>query len=231
MGIPTVFFDMDGTLVDSMYYWNRAPSCVLAELGFLPDDETEADFARLGFSRIPEYVAERFPAFGPKEAFLARIDQWMLERYRREVLLKPNVREYLQSLRERGIRCAILTASAPAFIETMLERYRLKDYFSAAFSARQLGIGKGDPAIYPYLFEQMQCTAADCVLFDDSLYAVTLAAETGLRTAGVLDPLFPQNHQKLREICTCTFSRYSDLLCGGFPGFAEESAETGARGR
>lgn len=226
MGIPTAFFDMDGTLVDSMYYWKRAPSCVLAELGVLPDDEMEADFARLGFSRIPEYVAGRFPRFGPKEAFLARIDQWMLERYRCEVLLKPNVREYLQALREGGIRCAILTASAPAFIETMIERYRLEDYFTDAFSARQMGVGKGDPAIYPYLFERMHCTAADCTLFDDSPYAVRVAAQTGLRTVGVLDALFPQEHQELRDICTYTFSRYSDLLSSGIPFFTEGAAGT-----
>ncbi len=225
MGIPTVFFDMDGTLVDSMYYWKRAPSCVLADLGVLPDDEIEADFARLGFSRIPEYVAQKFPEFGPKEAFLARIDQWMLERYRHEVLLKPNVREYLHALKERGVRCAVLTASAPAFIETMFERYHLAPYFSAAFSARQLGIGKGDPAIYPYLFEQLHCTAADCALFDDSPYAVKLATQMGLQTVGVLDPLFPQTHQELRDICTYTFSRYSDLLRDGIPVFAAEAAE------
>ena len=61
MSTPTVFFDMDGTLVDSMYYWDRAPSCVLNALGILPDDEMEEEFARLGFYRIPAYVAERFP--------------------------------------------------------------------------------------------------------------------------------------------------------------------------
>lgn len=225
MGIPTVFFDMDGTLVDSMYYWDRAPSCVLAGLGVLPDDEMEEDFARLGFSRIPAYVAERFPEFGPPEAFLARIDEWMLERYRCEVLLKPNVREYLQMLREQGVRCAILTASAPAFIETMLKRYHLEEYFSATFSARQLGIGKGDPGIYPYLFDHLHCTAADCTLFDDSPYAVKLAAQMGLRTVGVLDPLFPQKHQELRDICTYTFSRYSDLLRDGIPRLYGGAAE------
>ena len=67
MSTPTVFFDMDGTLVDSMYYWDRAPSCVLNALGILPDDEMEEEFARLGFYRIPAYVAERFPELGPPE--------------------------------------------------------------------------------------------------------------------------------------------------------------------
>ena len=195
MSTPTVFFDMDGTLVDSMYYWDRATSCVLNALGILPDDEMEEEFARLGFYRIPAYVAERFPELGPPEAFAGRVDQWMLARYRSE-----------------GARCVVLTASAPMFIEAMVERYRLEDCFAAAFSARQLGIGKEDPAIYTYLFEQLDCTAEDCVLFDDSPYAVRVASQAGLRTVGVLDPFFPQKHQALREICTRTISRYSELL-------------------
>lgn len=212
MSTPTVFFDMDGTLVDSMYYWDRAPSCVLNALGILPDDEMEEEFARLGFYRIPAYVAERFPDLGPPEAFASRVDQWMLARYRSEVLLKANVREYLHKLRSEGARCVVLTASAPMFIEAMVERYRLEDCFAAAFSARQLGIGKEDPAIYTYLFEQLDCTAEDCVLFDDSPYAVRVASQAGLRTVGVLDPFFPQKHQALREICTRTISRYNELL-------------------
>ena len=43
-------------------------------------------------------------------------------------------------------------------------------------------------------------------------YAVRVASQAGLRTVGVLDPFFPQKHQALREICTRTISRYSELL-------------------
>ena len=33
MSTPTVFFDMDGTLVDSMGYWNRLADEYLARFG------------------------------------------------------------------------------------------------------------------------------------------------------------------------------------------------------
>lgn len=209
---PVAIFDMDGTLLDSMYYWDRAPSCVLESLGVLPDDEMEAEFKRLGFDRIPKYVAERFPELCTAEAFSIRVDAWMLERYRGEVLPKPSVRQYLEKLRRDGVRCIILTASDTTFIDAMLRRFRMEDFFCATYSARRLGMGKSSAAVYDYLCQQLDCGKEDLVLFDDAPYAATVAAAAGVRTVGILDPLFPEKHPVLREVCTRTVSRYTELI-------------------
>ena len=207
-----VAFDMDGTLVDSMYYWDRAPACVLAARGIIPDDEMEEAFHQLGYERIPAYVAERFPALGPPEDFIARMDRWMLRRYQRDVLVKPNVPEYLSLLRKKRVRCAILTASDIRFAEAMLRRFQLEPYFEAVFSGRQLGVKKSDPAVYDLVLASLACAAENCTLFDDSPYAVQVAAEAGLRTVGILDRWFPHKHEALRQVCDRTASRYSELL-------------------
>jgi len=212
MGTPVAIFDMDGTLVDSMYYWDRAPACVLAARGIIPDDEMEEAFHQLGYERIPAYVAERFPALGPPEDFIARMDRWMLRRYQRDVLVKPNVPEYLSLLRKKRVRCAILTASDIRFAEAMLRRFQLEPYFEAVFSGRQLGVKKSDPAVYDLVLASLACEAENCTLFDDSPYAVQVAAEAGLRTVGILDRWFPHKHEALRQVCDRTASRYSELL-------------------
>lgn len=212
MTAPVAIFDMDGTLIDSMYYWDRAPACILESMGILPDDEAEEAFGRIGFYRIPEYVVQRYQLLCSPEEFSRMVDDWVLDHYRREILLKPNVKEYLTRLREKGVRCVILTASKPAFIETMLERYHLNAFFTAAFSASALGIEKSNPAIYDVVFRELDCTPGDCTLLDDSDYAVQTAAAVGLRTVGILDPLFPCHHEPLRQHATRVVARYSELL-------------------
>lgn len=212
MASPLAIFDMDGTLVDSMFYWKRTAAAVLNEMGICIDDEADESFLRIGYYHIPEYVVERYGLPCSAEEFLQKMDNWVLERYRTEILMKPGVREYLASLRDKGVRCVILTASKTAFIDAFLTRYKMHGYFSATYSANALGMEKSNPAIYDVIFDQMQCTAADCVLFDDSDYAITTAAASGLRTVGILDPLFEKNHEALRQHATRTVHRYRELI-------------------
>lgn len=212
MRTPVAIFDLDGTLVDSMYYWDRAPACVLVDQGIIPNDDLEEAFQKLGYEHIPAYVAEQFPSIGTPEDFITRMDQWMLCRYQQDVLVKPNIPEYLASLRDKGIRCFILTASDTCFAEAMLHRFHLEPYFEAAFSGRQMGVKKSDPAIYDWVLAAVGCAAKDCTLFDDSPYAVRVAAGVGLRTVGILDRWFPHKYEVLQQICDRTITRYSELL-------------------
>lgn len=212
MSSPVAIFDMDGTLVDSMFYWKRAAAVVLNEMGNVVDDEADEAFARVGYYHIPEYVVSRYDLPCRPEEFLQKMDDWVLKCYRTEILMKPSVREYLAVLRDKGVRCVILTASKTAFVEAFLERYRMHNYFVGTYSANALGMEKSNPAIYEVIFGQMHCSAGDCVLFDDSDYAITAASALGIRTVGILDPLFEKNHEALRQHSTRTIRRYRELL-------------------
>lgn len=212
MSSPVAIFDMDGTLVDSMFYWKRTAAAVLNEMGIVVDDEADEAFARVGYYHIPEYVIDRYGLSCRPEEFMQKMDDWVLERYRTEILLKPGVLDYLAALREKNIRCVILTASKAAFIDAFLGRYQMHGYFVATYSANALGMEKSNPSIYDLIFQEMHCTADDCVLFDDSDYAITAAASLGLRTVGILDPLFEKNHEVLRLHSMRTIHRYRELL-------------------
>lgn len=212
MSSPVAIFDMDGTLVDSMFYWKRTAAAVLNEMGIVVDDEADEEFSRVGYYHIPEYVIERYRLSCRPEEFMQKMDNWVLERYRTEILMKPGVLDYLAALREKDIRCVILTASKASFIDVFLDRYQMRNYFAATYSANALGMEKSNPAIYDVIFEQMHCTSDDCVLFDDSDYAIIAASALGMRTVGILDPLFEKNHDALRQHATRTIRRYRELL-------------------
>ena len=106
-------FDMDGTLVDSMGYWQGMEREYLARRGAQPGpaleelierlkpmtlgDAAKAFIAELGFSGTPEQIVSEMNAI-------------MEDNYRTRVPLKPGVKEYLTALKERG--ATLCTASA-----------------------------------------------------------------------------------------------------------------------
>jgi HAD superfamily hydrolase (TIGR01509 family) len=203
---------MDGTLIESMYYWNRALIRVLYDNGILADDTDEEALNRLGFFQFPAYLIDKYNLKCSAEGFFKRVDKLMLYKYRHEALLKPNVKEYLKQLKSKQVRIVILTASKMVFVKTLIQRFKLAPYIDDSFSASALGIEKSDPNIYRVLFSQLGCAAEDCVLFEDSVYAVKAASEIGIRSVGILDPFFCQQHQELRQLCFRTINRFSELL-------------------
>ena len=212
MAGPLAIFDMDGTIVDSMFYWNRAPSCVLREMGIVLDDEADRQLSQRSFYHLPAFLVDYFSLPCRPDELACAIDSWVLERYRRDVLLIPSVQDYLRSLQKKQVTCILLTASKEPFIEAMLERHHLNGCFSATFSTNALQMEKSDPAVFRFLFDRFQCKPQDCTLFDDSAYAVRTASNLGIRTVGILDPWFPAHHEELKRICNRTIQRYSELL-------------------
>ena len=52
-------FDMDGTLVDSMYQWSCVPAGTLFQFGYQMTDADEREVRRLGFYKSPGYLIDR----------------------------------------------------------------------------------------------------------------------------------------------------------------------------
>lgn len=212
MNNKVAIFDMDGTLLESMYYWYNAPRAVLESMGILPDSNQADALDKAGFSAIGKYAVEQFNLPCTPEEFSCAMDDWVLKRYADAVLPRPDVPQYLKSLSERNIKCVLLTASKKPFIYVMCQRFDFGKYFSACYSAHDLGIEKSNPEIYNVIFNDFSCTAEDCILFEDSVYSVEAARAAGIPAVGILDPLYPKNYARLCAACSRTIFNYRELL-------------------
>ncbi len=135
----------------------------------------------------------------------------MLEQYRNFVMMRPGAKEYLVGLKQKGVRIAVLTASAGCFVEVMICKFGLKGLVDASFSAHDLEMEKSKPAIYEMLFEHFGCTGQDCVMFEDSAYALKVAKTLGVFGVGIADPAQPTCREQLREAADCFADTYEEL--------------------
>ena len=205
-------FDMDGTLVDSMYQWKCAPANVLFQFGYQVTDEDEQALNRLGFYRSPQYLIDRYALPCTEEEFVNRCYELMLEEYHRFVLMRPNAKNYLLSLHKKGVQIAVLTASRGSFVQAMAEKFGLQELIDGVFPGNDLNLEKSQPEIYRLLFDHFGCTGEECLMFEDSAYALETAKQLGIDGVGVLDPVRPDHHDVLRRIAVRTVSTYSELL-------------------
>ena len=204
-------FDMDGTLVDSMGFWNRLADEYLARFGLPPlspalKEEsialTMVESGRLfirefGLPRTPEQVAEDINAL-------------MERHYRADVPLKPGAAEFLARLKAAGVKMCIASSTHPALIDICLRRLGVRDYFEFLLSCEEVGEGKTRPTVYLEATRRLGGTPENTVIFEDILVAAQTARQAGFSLGVIYDVNSDAEREQLKALADCWFTRWDD---------------------
>lgn len=184
-------FDLDGVLVDTAKYHYLAWKRLANELGF---DFTETDNERLkGVSRVRslEILLEIGGLTLDAEAkaqLAARKNEWYVDYIRQmdasEIL--PGAAEYLQRIREKGIKTALGSASKNAPL--ILKRLGISSLFDVIVDGNVVSKAKPDPEVFLCAANQLGISPASCIVFEDAEAGVEAARRAGMRTVGIGKP-------------------------------------------
>lgn len=194
-------FDMDGTLVDSMDFWRRLGPDYVARRGVkcLPEGLLE----RVRTMTMAESTALLLREFSlpdrPEDA-MAEMSAIMAEHYRRDIELKPGVREYLRSLHGAGVSMAVASATAEPLVEACLTRLGVREYFAAIVSCESVGVGKSRPDVYHAAARRLGATPGETAVYEDAYEAAKTAKEAGYWVVAVYDGTAADRWPDLRAL-------------------------------
>ncbi len=87
----------------------------------------------------------------------------------------------LGSLRERGVRTAILSNGSPKMLEALVKRSRLEHLFDAILSADAVGAFKTHPKVYQYALDQLGLPASAIAFQSSNAWDAHGASDFGMR--------------------------------------------------
>ena len=128
-GIEAVLFDLDGTLVDSLWVWHEIDIEYLGRFGLTLPAGLQEDIGGMSFTETALYVKERFQIPDCVEKIKEDWNQMAWEKYTHQVPLKKGVSDFLALCRERGIRLGIATSNSRELVENILKTHGLEGYF------------------------------------------------------------------------------------------------------
>lgn len=194
MRIRGAIFDVDGTLLDSMFIWDTIGETYLRSIGYQPKENLNETFKNMSLHQAARYYQTEYGVTRSIDEIIDGVNA-MLERYYRfEVPLKPGVAELLERLRQNGVKLCIATATDRHLVEAALDRCGVLSCFGEIFTCNEVGHGKDEPDIFEEALRFLGTEKAETVVFDDALYAVRTAKEAGFPVAAVYD-----SHEKAQD--------------------------------
>jgi sugar-phosphatase len=139
---PCVFFDMDGVLIDSEPVWEEAMDRVFGELDIRLDAALKARTAGMGNEESVRLVLSQYPRVGADvSAICSRIDDVVLDGIASGVGDMPGADGLLRELAGRGVPLALVSTSAPALIQAVVQANGWGDLFRLTLSSEDVGPG------------------------------------------------------------------------------------------
>lgn len=185
--IDAVIFDLDGSLVDSMWIWRDIDIEYLGRFGISLPENLQSEIEGKSFSETAHFFKEHFQLPVSIEAIKEDWNRMAWDKYSHQVPLKEGVNEFLELCRSKNIKLGIATSNSRELVENVASVHGLEDYFSCILTGCDVEKGKPAPDIYLAVAKQLQVKPARCLVFEDVIPGIQAGKAAGMKVCAVAD--------------------------------------------
>ncbi len=197
--IKGAIFDLDGTIIDSMFIWDTVAEDYLRSLGKEPKENLRETFKTFTLFQSAEYYREHYGIKLSVREIIDGINNMVTETYKTKVSLKTGVKDFLKRLHSKGVKMCVDTVTERHIAEDVLCRLGVREYFSQIFSCNDMGHGKESPEIYRKALKYLGTNKNETVVFEDAFHSLKTAKDDGFLVAAVYDEHEPRQ-KEIKEI-------------------------------
>jgi beta-phosphoglucomutase family hydrolase len=179
-------FDWDGVIIDSSRQHEQSwEQLAQEERRTLPPGFFKRSFGMKNERIIPgllgwtsDSARIRLLSDRKEEIYRDRIQQ-------DQIVPLPGVVEWLDTLHNAAIPCAIGSSTPRENIECVIDRLELRDFFHAVVAGQDVTHGKPNPEVFLLGARKLGLPPARCVVFEDAHVGIEAARAGGMKVVGV----------------------------------------------
>lgn len=187
MSLPrAVVFDFDLTLADSHLAIAAFHAHAIEELGLPGGEEVVARATSMIGTPLDVVFRTLFPESDRLEDYLRIYHGYADELLTAQTVLIPAAGEAIASLRQRGIKLAIVSTKLRRRVEDFLEAMNLASSFETVIGPEDVPAYKPDPAGLLLALDRLHVTTNEAIYVGDTLIDAATAQRAGVPFVGVL---------------------------------------------
>ena len=212
--IKGVIFDLDGTLVDSMWMWKAIDIEYLGKRGLDCPEDLQKKIEGMSFSETAVYFKERFHLPDSLEEIKAEWTRMSLDKYEHQVPLKPGAGRFLRFLKDHNIPMGIATSNGQAMVDGVLDALKIRPFFDSVATACEVKAGKPAPDIYLYVAGKLGVKPEDCLAFEDVPAGIQAGKAAGMRVIAMADEFSRAMEEEKRRLADFWADDFDQVIGG-----------------
>ena len=210
-----IIFDLDGSMVDSMWIWRDIDIAYLGKFGISLPDNLQSCIEGMSFSETAAYFKDRFKLPCTLDEIKADWNRMAKDKYTYEVPIKEGVPELLEYCRASGIKMGIATSNSRELVENVVAVHRLEDFFTCIMTGCDVAKGKPSPDIYLAAAEKLNVRPEYCLVFEDIIPGILAGKSAGMKVCAVYDRYSEYQEAGKRELADYYTYDFRELTQNG----------------
>jgi len=188
--IRAIFFDLDGTLIETVSEIALATNDTLMALGdaLVSEDQVRhwighgtKELLISALAYVRQVSRERIRELDILTDAFKKFDSFYLKRCGGQSYLYPSVREVLLRFKNSGIKMALITNKESQFTRALMQAHQIEDFFELVICGDTLSTKKPDPMGIKLCMDRLGVAAQESVFVGDSSVDAQTARNANLR--------------------------------------------------
>lgn len=210
--IKAVIFDMDGTLIDSMWLWKAIDIEYLSQHGHELPEDLQKSIEGKSFTETALYFQERFNITDDVESIKAEWNRMAGDYYRQKVTMKDKAEHFLQCLINKGFKTGIGTSNSMEMVGLIMDKFKLQDYIHSIRTSCEVAAGKPSPDIYLKVAQDLGVKPEECLVFEDVPMGIMAAKNAGMKCCAVYDDFSKDMDEEKKSLADYYIMSYEEVL-------------------
>lgn len=206
-----VIFDMDGSLVDSMWMWKEIDKEYLGGLGIELPKDLQSKIEGMSFTETAQFMKKEFGIKDDIETMKKQWNQMAYEAYRTRVPYKKGALEFLKWCKVNGKKLGIATSNSRELVDNVGEVLKFPEFFDCIITSCEVKKGKPAPDVYLAVAEKLGVRPDRCIVFEDIAAGIMAGKNAGMTVIAVEDEYSAEMREKKKELADDYINDYTDL--------------------
>ncbi|MDD3141963.1 MAG: HAD family phosphatase [Lachnospiraceae bacterium] len=209
--IDAVIFDLDGTLVDSMWLWPTVDEEFMKKYHLVKPDRFHEDMEGMSYTETSQFFKDIFNLEQSIEEIQKEWLEMTLQKYIEEVPLKPGAFDFIIELHSRKIKLGIATSNSRELVNATLKARNIEQYFTSVRTSCEVEAGKPSPAVYLKVAEDLNVIPSKCLVFEDVPKGILAGKNAGMIVCAIDDEFTRPQEKKKKQLADYYIQSYYDI--------------------